>query len=162
MRHAAELDTQGASSWFTEQLASVASDDRAQPAMVERSAPAGAMAPLLRRNEGETYRVLAGEVVFFVGDNVVGARPGDVVVAPAGAERTFRVDSDDGARWVVVTHVRSLERFTDFGRAVSRPHPDATAGWPSEHERTAVASIAAANGIERRGPPGARPGRVQA
>src|SRR3954451_14447406 len=145
MRHAAELDTQGASSWFTEQLASVASDDRAQPAMVERSAPSGAMAPLLRRDEPETYRVLEGEVVFFVGDDVVWARAGDVVVAPGGVERTFRVDSSRGARWLFVTHVRSLERFADFGRAVSQPRPEPASGWPSEDEHAAVASIAAAN-----------------
>ena len=128
--------------------------------MVERSAPSGSMAPLLRRDEAETYRVLEGEVVFFVGDDVVWAREGDVIVAPAGVERTFRVDSGGGARWLVVTHVRSLERFTDFGRAVCPPHGDPSAGWPSEHERAAVASIGAANGIELLGPPGALPGRA--
>jgi mannose-6-phosphate isomerase-like protein (cupin superfamily) len=160
MRYTAEPDTQAATSWFADQLASVAADDRAQPAMVERSASAGVMAPLLRRDEGETYRVLEGEVVFFVGDDVVWARAGDVVVAPAGVERTFRVDSDGGARWLVVTHVRSLERFTDFGRAVSRPRSEPASGWPSEDEHAAVASIAAANGIELLGPPGALPGRV--
>src|SRR3954463_12697426 len=145
MRYTAESDTQAAASWFTDQLASVAADDRAQPAMVERSAATGMMAPLLRRDEGETYRVLEGEVVFFVGDDVVWARAGDVVVAPAGVERTFRVDSDRGARWLVVTHVRSLDRFTDFGRAVGAPLPDPSAGWPSESERNAVAALAADN-----------------
>jgi hypothetical protein len=117
------------------------------------------MAPLLRRDENETYRVIEGEVVFFVGSDVVWARPGDVVVAPAGVERTFRVDSSCGARWLVVTHVRSLERFTDFGRAVSAPLADPSAGWPSESERAAVAAIGDANGIEIVGPPGALPGR---
>lgn len=117
------------------------------------------MAPLTRRDEAETYRVLEGEVVFFVGSDVVWARAGDVVVAPAGAERTFRVDSRSGARWLVVTHVRSHERFADFGRAVARPHPDPAAGWPSEDERAALASLAAANGIELLGPPGMLPGR---
>jgi uncharacterized cupin superfamily protein len=160
MHYLAELDTQPAASWFADELASVANDTRAQPAMVERSAPGGSMAPLLRRDEPETYRVLEGEIVFFVGDDVVWARAGDVIVAPAGIERTFRVDSDGGARWLVVTHVRSLERFTDFGRAVARPHDDPSAGWPSEHERAAVASIGAANGIELLGPPGALPGRA--
>src|SRR3954454_9394004 len=160
MRYTAEPDTQAATSWFTDQLASVAADDRAQPAMVERSAPSGSMAPLLRRDEAETYRVLEGEVVFFVGDDVVWARAGDVVVAPGGVERTFRVDSHGGARWLVVTHVRSLVRFADFGRAVSRPRGDPSAGWPSEHERAAVESIGAANGIELLGPPGALPGRT--
>src|SRR3954449_6975973 len=129
---APEFDIQSASSWFSEQLAEAATGRSGQPAMVERSAPAGAMAPLIRRDEAETYRVLEGEIVFFVGADVVWARAGDVVVAPAGVERTFRVDSERGARWLVVTHVRSLEGFTDFGRAVAAPHPNPAAGWPSE------------------------------
>jgi mannose-6-phosphate isomerase-like protein (cupin superfamily) len=159
MRYTAEAALQPAATWFTDRLAAVASDAHAQPAMVERSARLGAMAPLLRRDVDETYRVLEGEVVFFIDEDVVWARADDVVVAPAGAERTFRVDSPGGARWLVVTHVRSLERFTDFGRAVSRPHADPAAGWPAEEERSAVAAIGAANGIELLGPPGALPGR---
>src|SRR3954467_4306347 len=159
MRTTAAPDLEPAAAWFGDRLPAVANAPRAQPAMVERSARLGVMAPLLRRDEAETYRVLEGEVVFFVGQDVVWAAAGDVVVAPAGVERTFRVDSPGGARWFVVPHVRSLERFPDFGRAVSRPHADPAAGWPSEHERSAVASIAAANGIELLGPPGALPGR---
>ena len=60
------------------------------------------------------------------------------------------------ARWLVLTHVRSLERFIDFGRAVSAPLP-AAYGWPSPEERAVVAAIAAANGIELLGAPGALP-----
>jgi hypothetical protein len=127
--------------------------------MIERTAPEGTMAPLLRRDVAETYRVLAGEVVFFVGDEVVSARAGDVVVAPAGVPRTFRADSE-GARWLVLTHVRSLDRFADFGRAVSTPRADPSAGWPSEEEHAVVASMGAANGIELLGPPGALPART--
>jgi hypothetical protein len=40
---------------------------------------------------------------------------------------------------------------------VSRPLDDPSAGWPSGDERTAVASLADANGIELLGPPGALP-----
>lgn len=125
-------------------------------AMVERSAREGHMPPLVRRTEPEKYRVLEGEVVFFVGSDMVWAGQGDVVVAPPDVARTFRVASAE-ARWLVLTEVRSLERFVDFGRAVSAPlaHPDA--GWPSEHEHAAVRAIAAANGIELLGPPGALP-----
>jgi hypothetical protein len=99
-------------------------------------------------------------MVFFVGEDVVWARSGDVVVAPAGVARTFRVDSDESARWIVLTHVSSLERFSDFGRAVSMPLADPAAGWPSESERAAVAAMGARNGIELLGPPGALPSRV--
>src|SRR4051812_281559 len=153
----AVTEQQVAGDWFAEELASAASSPSGgQVAMVERTAPAGHMPPLLRRDEQETYRVLSGEVVFFVGNDMVWAGPGDVVVAPAGAARTFRAGSE-GARWLVLTRVRSLDRFSDFGRAVSAPLSDPGAGWPSDSEHAAVASIAAANGIELLGPPGALP-----
>ena len=123
---------------------------------IERSARNGHMPPLLRRCEPETYRVVEGEVVFYVGEKTVSAGPGDVVVAPPDVPRTFRVGSA-GARWVVLTQVRSLERFTDFGRAVSAPLAVPADGWPSLEERDAVAAMGAANGIELLGPPGALP-----
>ncbi|MEA2413132.1 MAG: hypothetical protein QOC77_3693 [Thermoleophilaceae bacterium] len=153
----AVTEQQIAADWFVEQVASAASSAcGGQVTMVERSAPEGSMPPLLRRDERETYRVLSGEVVFFVGSDAVWAGPGDVVVAPAGAPRSFRVASED-ARWLVLTRVRSLDRFADFGRAVSAPLPDPAAGWPSQVEQATVASMAAANGIELLGPPGALP-----
>jgi hypothetical protein len=159
MRSLAEFDSQPAMSWFSDELAAVAHDSAGHPAMVERSAPRGSMPPLLRRDVAETYRLIEGEMVFFVGDDVVWARPGDVIVAPPGAPRTFRVDSDR-ARWLVLTQVQVLDRFVDFGRAVSASHADPSAGWPSEHERASVAAMGAANGIELLGPPGALPGRA--
>src|SRR3954469_9108391 len=112
-----DIRLETAEEWFAEQAgtaARAASAPDSQPAMVERSAPEGSMAPLHRRDEDESYRVVAGEVTFFVDGDVVEAGEGDVVVAPAGAERTFRVESD-GARWIVLTRVGSLERYLDFG-----------------------------------------------
>lgn len=144
-----------AAEWFADEVAAACSST-GQVAMVERTAPDGHMPPLVRRTEAETYRVLSGEVVFFVDTDMVWAGPGDVVVAPAGCERTFRVASA-GARWLVLTHVRSLDRFADFGRAVSMPLDDPSLGWPSGDELAAVASVVATNGIELLGPPGALP-----
>src|SRR5207248_6604049 len=141
-----------------DELASVAheaSPSPAQTALIERRAPEGAMPPLHRRDEAETYRVLEGEVTFYIDHDVVPASPGDVVVAPVGAARSFYAHSD--ARWLVFTRVASLERFVDWGRAVARPAACAVDGsWPSD-ERDAVAALAAANGIELLGPPGALP-----
>ena len=102
------------------------------------------------------FIVVTGVVVFFVGSDMIWAGPGDVVVAPAEVPRTFRVASED-ARWQVLTQVRSLERFNDFARAVSAPLVTPARGWPSEHEQAVVQVIAAANGIELLGPPGALP-----
>src|SRR4051812_7304460 len=149
-----------AAAWFADEAGSAAtapSAPSAHPTMVERSAAGGQMAPLHRRAEAEAYRVVEGEVTFFVDDETIGAAEGDVVVAPAGAERTFRVESDR-ARWTVLTRVASLDRFVDFGRAVSPPLDSPSREWPSPSEEAAVASIGAPNGIELLGPPGALPG----
>src|SRR3954471_512826 len=147
--------------WFADEAGGVATviagPDR-QATMVERSAPSGHMAPLHRRDQAESYRVVSGEITFFVDGDVIPARAGDVVVAPAGAPRTWRAESD-GARWIVLTRVAQLQRYVDFGRASTPPLPDAAAGdWPSPEELQALATMAAANGIELLGPPGALPG----
>jgi mannose-6-phosphate isomerase-like protein (cupin superfamily) len=154
----AEIEPGTAADWFSDEVASAsgACSDQGQVAMVERTAPEGFMPPLVTRSEAETYRVLDGQVVFFVGNDMVWAEAGDVVVAPAGAARTFRIGST-GARWLVLTRVRSLDRFVDFGRAVSMPIGSPGAGWPSRDEHASVASIGAVNGIELLGPPGALP-----
>lgn len=145
--------------WFADVAGAVATaaiDSDRRPTMFERSARAGEMAPLHRRNEAETYRVTGGEVTFWVGGEVVRAAEGDVVVAPAGAARTWRAESD-GARWVVVTRVTAPDRFVDFGRAMSPPLAARCREWPSPSELATVASIAAPNGIELLGPPGVLP-----
>ena len=159
MESLAALEHDCATAWFADRLTEEAVDGRparGQAAMVERSAPGGFMTPLYRRDETEIYRVLDGEVTFHVAGEVIVARPGDVVVAPPHAARTLRV-GDEHARWLVLTRVRSLARFVDFGRAVSEPLPGGDRTWPSESELAAVTALAAANGIEVLGPPGALP-----
>jgi mannose-6-phosphate isomerase-like protein (cupin superfamily) len=151
-----EVRRDAATAWFADEAALAATRSSGHVAMVERGAREGRMPPLLRRQAAETYRVLDGEVVFFVGDDVLCARAGDVVVAPPGVPRTFRVASPE-AHWLVLTEVSSLERFHDFGRAVSRPLQPPAENWPSAEEHAVVAAAGAANGIELLGPPGALP-----
>ena len=160
MKVLTQIEQETTSQWFVDELASAAQDVTPRPSqttLVERDAPQGAMPPLHRRDEAETYRVLEGEVLFFIDDEVVPAGPGDVVVAAAGAARTFRVESDD-ARWLVLTRVIVLERYLDFNRAVAEPLAVPVNGWPSAEEEAALASMGAANGIELLGPPGVLPG----
>jgi mannose-6-phosphate isomerase-like protein (cupin superfamily) len=160
MKLLTQIERETTSQWFIDELATAVLDVTQRPsqtALVERTAPEGAMPPLYRRDEAETYRVLEGEVLFFIGDEIVPAGPGDVVVAAAGAERAFRVESED-ARWLVLTRVTSLELFLDFNRAVVEPVAVPISGWPSAEEETALGSIGAANGIELLGPPGVLPG----
>ena len=160
MKLLTQIERETTSQWFIDELAVAVADTPDRPlqtALVERRAPEGAMPPLLRRGEAETYRVLEGEVLFFIDDETVPAGPGDVVVAAAGAQRTFRVASDD-ARWLVLTHVTSLQRFLDFNRAIAEPVAVPLSGWPSVEEKAALAVIGGANGIELLGPPGVLPG----
>ena len=128
-------------------------------ALVERLATAaGSMPPLHARDEDESYYLLTGEITFFVGEEVVQAAGGDVVLAPRSVPRTFRVESEH-ARWLVLTRVTSLARFEDFGRALTRPHPGGDwTSWPSDEEIATLRAIAATNGIEVLGPPGLLPG----
>src|SRR3954464_5945040 len=117
MKLLTQIEQETTSQWFIDELATAALDvtERpAQTALIERDAPQGAMPPLHQRDEAGTYPALEGEVLVFIDDEVVPAGPGDVVVAAAGAERTFRVVSED-ARWLVLTKVTSLERFLDWG-----------------------------------------------
>ncbi len=160
MKLLTQIEQETTSQWFIDELATAVLDVPGRPAqtsLVERSAPEGAMAPLYSRNEAETYRVLEGEVRFFIDGDEVPAGPGDVVVAASGAERTFRVESGD-ARWLVLTRVTSPERFLDFNRAVAEPLAVPVSGWPSAEEEAALSAIGAANGIELLGPPGVLPG----
>jgi mannose-6-phosphate isomerase-like protein (cupin superfamily) len=160
MKLLTQIEQETTSQWFIDELATAALDVTERPsqtALVERTAPEGAMPPLYRRDEAETYRVLEGEVLFFIDDEVVPASPGDVVVAAAGAERTFRVATED-ARWLVLTRVTSLERFLDFNRAVIEPTAVPVSGWPSAEEEVVLSSIGAVNGIELLEPPGVLPG----
>jgi mannose-6-phosphate isomerase-like protein (cupin superfamily) len=148
-----------AANWFAEQAGALAIAPRGPgrgPAMAERTARTGQMCPLHTRDEDETYRVLSGEVSFFVGEEIFHAREGDVVVAAAGVPRTFRAETDN-ARWIVLTRVSSFERYLDFARAVATPRADGPTEWPSASELAAVSAIAAANGIELLGAPGALP-----
>jgi mannose-6-phosphate isomerase-like protein (cupin superfamily) len=160
MKVLTQIEQETTSQWFVDELAAAALDVSERPAqatLIERSAPAGAMPPLHNRDEAETYRVLEGEVLFFIDDDVVPAGPGDVVVAAGGAERTFCVESD-GARWLVLTRVASLERFLDFNRAIVEPVAVPVSGWPSVEEEAALSSTGAVNGIQLLGPPGVLPG----
>ena len=112
----------------------------------------GTMTPLYTAEADETFHVRAGEVTFFVGNEVVSAAAGDVVVAPAGVPRAVRVESSV-ARWLVVSEVASPARYDDFGYALAVP----TGEWATATDEATVGAIAAANGIDLLGAPGTLP-----
>ena len=156
------------SQWFRARLAQLpttAVRDDGRAAVVETAAmERGTMPPLHARDRDESYHVLEGEVVFYVGDETVRARAGEVVVVPSGTARTFLVTSAT-ARWLVMTTVRSLSRYQDFTRAVTQPREIGgleETTWPSAEEAASLAAIAAANGIHVLGPPGMLPSALDA
>jgi quercetin dioxygenase-like cupin family protein len=112
----------------------------------------GIMTPLYVSEEDEEFHVHTGEITFFVGDEIVPGRAGDVVVAPAGIPHALRVDRSV-ARWLVVTDVASAARYDDFGHALGAP----TGAWATESDEATVGAIAAANGISVLGAPGTLP-----
>jgi hypothetical protein len=121
------------------------------PVGLERAARGrGLMPPLQAHPEDTTYSVIAGEITFFVGDDVVPAQVGTVVLVRAGAPHTFRIETDC-ARWRVSTAVASVARFDDLGRALAQP------GSMTAEDASTVTAIADANGIRILGSPGALP-----
>ena len=121
------------------------------PVGLERAARGrGLMPPLQAHPEHTTYAVLAGEITFYVGADVVPARPGTVVLVRAGVAHTFRIESDC-ARWRISTNVVSVARFDDLGRALAQP------GTMTADDDATVAAIAGANGIRILGSPGHLP-----
>lgn len=86
-----DVSHDAAQAWFGDQAAAVARSAYPQgrhAVMVERSAPAGAMAPLHRRDELEHYRVVEGEVTFFVGPTW--CERGPEMSSPLGLESSAR------------------------------------------------------------------------
>jgi hypothetical protein len=108
------------------------------------------MPPLQSHPAETTYSVIEGSVTFFVGDALLAADAGDVVVAPDGVAHTFRLESDR-ARWRIATRVSSVARFDDLGRALACP------GSMTENDEATVGVLAAANGIRILGSPGTLP-----
>ena len=122
--------------------------------IIESRAPYGDSPPLhVHHTEDESFCVLEGELRLRVGDDEHVLGPGGCVSAPKGVPHTYRVESRDGARWLVVTAQGDFERFV---LALSRPAdgeamPQAS-GPPTPEQAAALADAAAAHGIELVGP----------
>lgn len=114
---------------------------------MEFHGPGGDMPPLhVHRAEDEAFYVLAGRLSLHVGDVSAELAAGDCLVAPRGTPHTYRVESDEGARWLVIC---SPAGFEDFVREV------AAAG--ESLPPPALTETAARYGIVILGPPGTLP-----
>ena len=127
--------------------------------MLEIAGPPGDQAPLhVHHTEDEVFYILEGSARFHVGDRLIDVGPGDTLLAPRDVPHTY-IAGDEGARWLVVTSPGDFERFAV---AASRPAdadelPPPPQGPPSHDEVETLNRLAAENGIEILGPPGALP-----
>jgi quercetin dioxygenase-like cupin family protein len=122
-------------------------------AVIEHLAPQGAGSPLhVHHREDEWFYVIAGELTFWVGGQVIHAPVGTFVYGPRDIPHTFDVSSDE-ARFLLVTEPAGFEKFM---RAASEPAPTLTIPPPPTEppDLDGLAALAAQYGIEILGPPG--------
>jgi quercetin dioxygenase-like cupin family protein len=144
--------------WFLNTLVTVhrsaAAGDESL-SVLEHRAPVHDSPPLhVHASEDEVFVVLDGELRVQVGGAERSAGAGAVVVAPKNVPHTYRVDSQDGARFLTVTGRGDFERFV---RTLARPAavnrlPDAS-GPPSAADVAALRDVARQFGIQLVGPP---------
>jgi mannose-6-phosphate isomerase-like protein (cupin superfamily) len=109
--------------------------------------PFGDSPPLhVHHREDEIFHVLEGVVRFRVGDQELVVQAGQSALAPKGAPHTFRVESESGARLLVMT---PGDDFEGFVREVSGPAE--TDGLPPSTHPTPVQIHALAEASERHG-----------
>ena len=123
--------------------------------MLERLAPHGESPPLhVHETEDEIFFVLEGELRVVAGDADIRVGAGETILGPKGVPHTYRVESPEGARWLVITSGGNFERFV---RAVSRPAEaselPAPQGPPTPEQADELAAAARKHGIEFVGPP---------
>jgi quercetin dioxygenase-like cupin family protein len=123
--------------------------------MLESHAPCGESPPLhVHRTEDELFHVLEGELRVRADDADLRIGAGESILAPKGVPHTYRVESPDGARWLVITTRGDFERFVRaFSRKAERPALPTPLGPPTPEQAGALAGAAREHGIEFVGPP---------
>jgi mannose-6-phosphate isomerase-like protein (cupin superfamily) len=144
--------------WFLDTLVTVhVRHDQGEDGMsvLERLAPYGESPPLhVHRREDELFHVLEGELRVRAGDADIRIGAGESTLAPKRVPHTYRVESPDGARWLLITTRGDFERFM---RAVSRhaaaPGLPTPQGPPTGDQADAFAAAARQHQIDFVGPP---------
>jgi quercetin dioxygenase-like cupin family protein len=123
--------------------------------VMETIAPHGDSPPLhVHRTEDETFHVLEGELRMRAGDTEVRIGAGETILAPKGVPHTYRVESAEGARWLVITTRGDFERFVHaLSRPAEQPRLPPQQGPPTPEQADALAAAARDHGIELVGPP---------
>jgi quercetin dioxygenase-like cupin family protein len=124
--------------------------------VVEGEAQQGNMPPLhVHRDHDEVFYVLRGRLSLHLPGSTVELGPGEAAVGPAGVPHTYRVESAEGATWVVTTTTGGFARFIAETSVPAEGEGYAPQErWPSPET---LGAVAAQNGIELLGPPGLLP-----
>jgi quercetin dioxygenase-like cupin family protein len=97
-------------------------------AIFESGPPPGhGQPPHVHDEYDEAFHVLAGEVLFRVGDEEMAALAGATVFAPRGSVHGFRNVTAEAARMLVIATPGALELVEGLGRIVSGGVPDPAA-----------------------------------
>jgi quercetin dioxygenase-like cupin family protein len=124
--------------------------------LVEEEARRGDMPPLhVHHGHDEVFYVLSGKLSIQLPGSRIDLRAGQAAFAPREIPHTYRVESKDGARWLVAT---TSGGFAAFVAEVAVPADGD--GYAPADVIPAPADLAAASaraGIELLGPPGALP-----
>ena len=144
--------------WFLNQLVTVrVRHDGGEDgiSVLESLAPHGASPPLhVHHTEDEIFHVLEGQLRVRAGDTEVRIGAGETILGPKGVPHTYRVESREGARWLVITRRGDFERFVHaLSRPAERPEPPTPQGPPTPEQANALAAAAREHGIEFVGPP---------
>jgi quercetin dioxygenase-like cupin family protein len=123
--------------------------------ILERLAPHGESPPLhVHRTQDELFHLLEGELRVRAGDAEIRIGAGESLLAPKGVPHTYRVESPDGARWLVVTTGGDFERFMrELSRPAAGPGLPSPQGPPTPEQQDALARAGRPRGIEVVGPP---------
>ena len=144
--------------WFLDALVTIPvahADGKDGVSIVAATAPYGDSPPLhVHRAEDEIFHVLEGELRLKVGGSDVRLGPGETALAPQGVPHSYRVESADGARWLVVTTNGDFEQVVRaFSRPADAPELPERAGPPTPEQAEALAKVCRAANIDLVGPP---------
>jgi quercetin dioxygenase-like cupin family protein len=144
--------------WFLDSLVTIPvrhSDGADGVSVVHSAAPHGDSPPLhIHLGEDEVFHVLEGELLLRVGERDVRVGAGETALAPKGVSHTYRVESLDGARWLVVTTHGDFEQLVrSVSRPAERPTLPTPSGPPTPEQAEALADACRRHRIELVGPP---------
>jgi quercetin dioxygenase-like cupin family protein len=144
--------------WFLDTLVTVhVSHDEGVDgiSVLESLAPHGDSAPLhIHQTEDEIFHMLEGELRLRAGDADVRIGPGETLLAPKGVPHTYRVESPEAARYLVITRRGDFERFVrSFSRPAEQSALPVAQGPPTPEQAEALAAAARKHSIDLIGPP---------